>query len=94
MILIDLFDNIRGILKRRKVVSMLCAEYSYKTDIAVKKEEAFKEGMEAGISQGAQQKAVEAAIKIIHKYKANPEDAAKDMDAPLELVLEALKQDK
>ena len=61
MILIDLFYNIRGILKRRKVVNMLCAEYSYKTDIAVKKEEAFQDGMEAGISQGAQQKAEEAA---------------------------------
>lgn len=56
MKLIDLFDTIRESLKRRKVESMLCAEYSYKMDIAVKKEEAFKEGIAAGISQGAQLK--------------------------------------
>jgi hypothetical protein len=54
MIFIDLIYAIRGILKRRKVESMLCAEYSYKMDIAVKKEEAFKEG----VAEGAQQKAI------------------------------------
>lgn len=45
------------------------------------------------LQEGAQNKAVEAAVKIIKKYKATPEDAAKDVDAPLELVLEALKKD-
>lgn len=39
------------------------------------------------------QKAVEDAIKVVRKYKANPEDAAKDMNASLELVLEGLKQE-
>lgn len=42
--------------------------------------------------EGEQKKAVEAALFIINKYKATPESAAKDMNAPLELVLEALKQ--
>lgn len=42
--------------------------------------------------EGAQQKAVEDAITIVRKYKATPEDAAKDMNAPLELVLEGLKK--
>jgi len=37
---------------------------------------------------------MEAAITAIKKYKASPEDAAKDMNAPLELVLEALNQKK
>lgn len=69
---------------------MLCAQYSYKMDIAVKKEEAFKEG----VAEGTRQKAVEDAIKVIHKYKADPKDAAKDMNAPLELVLEALNKKK
>ena len=46
------------------------------------------------LQEGAQKKAVEAAIKIVKKYKATPEDAAKDVDAPLELVLEALKTSK
>ena len=58
----------------------------------------YEDGKEAGIAegiqQGAQQKAVEAAITAIKKYKATPEDAAKDMNAPLELVLEALNQKK
>ena len=62
---------------------MLCAKYDYKMDIAVKREEAFAEG--------AQQKAIEAAVTVIKKYKAKPEDAAKDMNAPLDKVLDALK---
>ena len=62
---------------------MLCAKYSYKDDIAVKKQEAFEEGQ--------MQKAIEAAITLVHKYKATPENAAKDMNAPLEEVLKALK---
>ena len=45
-------------------------------------------------NQLKQQKAVEAAITAIKKYKATPEDAAKDMNAPLELVREALKKQK
>ncbi len=66
---------------------MLCAKYDYKMDIAVKKEEAFQDGMEAG----AQQKAIEDAIMLVHDYNATPEVAAKKMNAPLELVLEGLK---
>ena len=62
---------------------MLCAKYDYKMDIAVKKEEAFQDGMEA--------KAVEGAIMLVHDYNATPEVAAKKMNAPLELVLEGLK---
>ena len=61
---------------------MLCAKYDYKMDIAVKQEEAI------------QQKAIEAAITLVHKYKATPETAAKDMNAPLELVLEELKKNE
>ena len=58
---------------------MLCAKYDYKMDIAVKQEEAI------------QQKAIEAAVTLVKKYKATPENAAKDMNAPLEEVLKALK---
>ena len=49
------------------------------------------QGMQQGMQQGTQQKAVEDAIKIIKKYKATPEDAAKDVGIQLSLVLEALK---
>ena len=44
-----------------------------------------------GINEGRQEKAVEAAVMLIKKYNAKPEEAAKDMDAPLELVLEKIK---
>ena len=67
---------------------MLCAQYSYKMDIAVKKEEAFQDGMEAGLSQGAQQKAEEAArsfyangasIELIAKSLHMTEDQVKEI---------------
>ena len=45
-----------------------------------------------GLAEGSRMKAVEDAIMLIQKYKATPETAAKDMNAPLELVLEALKK--
>ena len=57
---------------------------------------AFKNGHEQGVAEGivtgAQQQAVEDAIMLIHEYKEKPEVAAKKMKAPLERVLEALKQ--
>ena len=80
----------RGILtdyldrKSREVINMLCAKYSYKDDIAVKKQEAFEDGQ--------MQKAIEDAVTLVQKYKTTPEIAAKDMHAPLELVLEELKK--
>ena len=48
---------------------------------------AYNDGKEAG----EQQKAVEDAITLVKKYKATPETAAADMGAPLDKVLEALK---
>ena len=45
-----------------------------------------------GFDEGAQQKAVEDAIIAIKEFHAAPEDAAQKMGAPLELVLEGLKQ--
>lgn len=50
----------------------------------------FENGKEAGM----QQKAVEAAIIAVNEFHASPEDAAKKMNAPLELVREGLKQHK
>ena len=54
------------------------------------KKAAKEEGIAIGIEKGAQQKAVEAAVTIVKKYNAKPEDAARDMNAPLDKVLEAL----
>ncbi len=59
---------------------MFFGEYDYDLDMKVKAQEA------------AEEKAVEAAILMIKKYNADPETAAKDMNAPLELVLERLKK--
>ncbi len=50
------------------------------------------EALQEGEAIGAQQKAVEAAIFNIRKYKESPEEAARNMGAPLELVLEGLKK--
>ncbi len=80
-ILVDYLDR-----KSREVINMLCAKYDYKLDIAVKKEEAFQDGKDA--------KAVEDAIIAVKEFHVTPEDAAQKMNAPLELVLEGLKQTK
>jgi len=52
---------------------------------------AFRDGHEQGFAEGKQQKAVEDAVLVIKKYKVSPETAAKDMNVPLELILDALK---
>lgn len=48
----------------------------------------------AAKEEGIQQKAIESALTAIHKYKIKPEDAAADMGAPLDKVLEALNKDE
>ena len=50
------------------------------------------EALKQGIQQGEEKKAIEAAIMLVQKYNASPEVAAKDMNAPLELVLAGLKK--
>ena len=52
----------------------------------------FESGKEAGITLGAEQKAVEAAVMLVHDYNASPELAAQKMKAPLELVMKALEK--
>ena len=47
----------------------------------------FADGKKAGL----QQKAVEDALMLINDYNETPENAAKKLNAPLELVLEGLK---
>lgn len=71
---------------------MLCAQYSYKLDIAEKKKEAFQDGMEAGLSQGAQQKAEEAAINLLKMDKLSPEEIAQSLGLPFERVMELEEQ--
>ena len=61
-ILVDYLDR-----KSREVINMLSAQYDYKTDIAMKKAEAYKEGKTDGLTQGEQQKAEEIAKKMLLK---------------------------
>ena len=61
---------------------MLCAQYNYKMDIAVKKEEAFKEG--------AQQKAVEDARKLLADGKYTAKEISELLQIPIEAFDETL----
>lgn len=49
-------------------------------DLEIEKKYAFQQGQE--------QKAIEAAIVLIHDFNVSPEIAAQKMNAPLEKVLE------
>ncbi|MCQ2591441.1 MAG: Rpn family recombination-promoting nuclease/putative transposase [Treponema sp.] len=44
-----------------------------------------------GIAIGEERKSIEDAVLLVKKYKISPEQAAKDLEAPLEKVLEKLK---
>ena len=46
----------------------------------------------ANREEARQEKAVENALTLVRDYNASPEEAAEKMGAPLELVLDALKQ--
>ena len=50
------------------------------------------EAKEEGIAEGEAKKALEAALTLIRDYNETPEVAAEKMGAPLDLVLEALKE--
>lgn len=47
---------------------------------------------EQGLENGKQQKAIEDAVLLVKKYNTSPEEAAKDMNAPLDKVLEMLSK--
>nr|MCR5613804.1 hypothetical protein [Treponema sp.] len=81
-ILTDYLDR-----KSRGVINMLCAKYDYKMDIAVKQEEAFADGKEAGF----QQKAIEAAKEFL-KEGDSPEKIARCIGLSLEQVLKLKEQ--
>ncbi len=77
-ILVDYLDR-----KSREVINMLCAKYDYKLDIAVKKEEAFQDGLE----EGAQQKTLEDA-RSFYANGASIELIAKSLHMTEEQVRE------
>ena len=71
--------------KSREVINMLCAKYDYKMDIAVKQEEAYEDGMIAGIEKGARENAIRNAKSLL-KEGDSPEKVARCIDLPLEEV--------
>ena len=59
---------------------MLCAKYDYKMDIAVKQEEAYEDGLNAGLEQ--------TATNLLKMHKLTNEQIAQVTGLPLEKVLE------
>ena len=78
-ILTDYLDR-----KSREVINMLCAKYDYKMDIAVKQDEAFKEGQ--------MQQAIETAINMLKNPKYSVDEISGLTSLPVEKVLELQSQ--
>ena len=72
---------LEGLFEEQKwdIIGMMLAEFDKELYEKTIREEA------------AQQKAIEDAVKTVIKYHATPEEAAADMGAPLDKVLEALQ---
>ena len=66
---------------------MLCAKYDYKMDIEVKQEEAFQDGQEAGLAQGAHDKAIESARNLLSMNLGTPEQIAQATGLSLKEVI-------
>ncbi len=83
-------DLLDGFVREQKenIMGMCLTEFNEEIAIRNWREDGIIEGRE----QGAQEKAVENAVMLVKKYNATPETAAQDAGAPLELVLDALKQ--
>ena len=74
-ILVDYLDR-----KSREVINMLSAKYNYKLDIAVKKEEAFQDGMEHKAIESARNLyANGVSIEIIAKSLGMTEDQVRQI---------------
>ena len=86
---------LRDYLERKggETLSILMTEYDYATDIAVKQEEAYAEGvsfglergLEQGLERGAYQNKLETA-KMFLSYGDSPEKVAICTKLPLDLV--------
>ena len=71
-------------------MSILMTEYDYATDIAVKQEEAFEEGVSIGLERGIERGAYETKLETARSfltYGDSPEKVAMCTGLPLETVL-------
>ena len=83
-----------GFFKKQKmeILNMSLTEFNQEEYDRNRREEGYNEGKEAGISLGAQQKAVEAATNLLKMKILSPEQIAKAEGLPLEKVLELQKK--
>ena len=78
---------LRDYLERKggEVLSILMTEYNYATDMAVLKEEAYEDGLFAGLERGAYQKALETARNLL-VMGLTPEQVAQGTGLSLEVI--------
>ena len=82
---------LRDYLERKggEVLSILMTEYNYATDMAVLKEEAYEDGLFAGLERGAYQTKLETAKSFLSMGLA-PEQVAQGTGLSLEIVQQLL----
>jgi len=72
--------------KSTEVRNMLIAEYDYDTDMRVKQEEAWENGLEAGKARGTQTTKLANAKNLLKLKLLSPEQIAEAIQLPLEDV--------
>ena len=82
---------LRDYLERRggETLSILMAEYDYATDLAVQKEEAYEDGLFAGLEQGLERGAYQTKLETAKSMLSRmlPADLVVDCTSlPLEIV--------
>ncbi|MCQ2592142.1 MAG: Rpn family recombination-promoting nuclease/putative transposase [Treponema sp.] len=82
--------------KVTEVINMLTAEYDYDLDIAVKKEEAYEDGlqdgMERGLLRGEQKKSLEDALVMIKELNASVDWVCERMNIEKQILIKELEQ--
>ena len=87
---------LRDYLERKggEVLSILMTEYNYATDMAVLKEEAYEDGLFAGLEQGLERGAYQKALETARSFLSmglSPEQVAQGTNLPLEIVQQLAK---
>ena len=82
---------LRDYLERRggETLSILMAEYDYATDLAVQKEEAYEDGLFAGLERGLEQEAYQNKLETARSMQSEglaPQMVARCTSLPLETV--------
>ena len=86
---------LRDYLERKggEVLSILMTEYDYATDMAVRKEEAYEDGREEGISIGLERGAYQTKLETAKSFLSmglSPEQVAQGTGLSLEVILQLI----